>query len=434
MKEIGVGVLGCGTVGSGVVAGLRENAALLAERLGVKPVVRKIAVRDLATKRDPAVPEELLTSDAGAVIDDPSVDIVVELIGGSNVARTLVKQALEAGKPVVTANKKLLAEHGRELFTLAAEKGVDLYFESSIAGAIPIVRALREGLVGDHVRWIRGILNGTCNYILTRMENEGLDFEAVLEDAQKLGYAEADPSTDIDGYDTAHKAALLASLAYGFYAPLDEVLVEGIRGLAGRDVEYAADLGYRIKLLAVIKKHGEEVELRVHPALVPTHDVLASVSDAFNAVMVNSDLADDTLYYGRGAGQLPTASAVISDIGDLARHLASSDSGRMSGIPLSATAPTLRPIKEIETRYYLRLDSIDRPGVLAQIMTQLGDRGVSIASTLQKEAPEPENPDAFLSCVIVTHHAKEAAIDAALEGIAALEVVDEAPVKLRIED
>ena len=307
MKQIGVGILGFGTVGAGVADGLLKHRDVMAKRLGVDIVLRKIADLDITTDRGIQVPDGVLTTDAKGVLADPEIDIIVETIGGTGVAKTFVLEALNGGKCVVTANKKLLAEYGHEIFETAAKNDVDIYFGASVGGGIPIIRVLREGLAGNEIESIHGILNGTCNYILTRMENEGLPFDVVLKDAQKLGYAEANPSLDVDGFDTAHKACILAALAYGFQPTLDQVQVEGIRNLAGADVKYAADLGYRIKLLACVAKDGDEVEVGVHPTLIPFSHMLANVNDAFNAAYVKGDMSDYTMYYGRGAGRAPTS-------------------------------------------------------------------------------------------------------------------------------
>ncbi len=434
MRQIGVGLLGFGTVGAGVVDGLQKNRELLAQRVGADIVVRRIADVDLERDRGVSVDRAILTTDARAVINDPSVDIVVELIGGTGIARTLVNEALKAGKAVVTANKKLLAEYGEEIFSLAQESGVDLYFGASVGGGIPIVRVLREGLVGNKVQSMFGILNGTCNYILTRMENEGLPFDDVLKAAQAAGYAEANPSLDIDGFDTAHKAVILASLAYGFHVPMSVAAVEGIRGLAGVDVQFARELGYRIKLLAVIRREGDEVEVRVNPTLVAHEHMLASVSNVFNAVMVRGDFAGDTLYYGRGAGREPTASTVIGDIGDIARNLLAGQPRHSRGIAkLPAEPPRVRALSEIHSRYYLRLMVLDRAGSLGQFTTVLGKHGVSIHAVSQKGGPDDQE-GGFVPVVTLTHLAREADVDAALSEIRAAGIIGEEPVKLRMLD
>jgi len=429
MKQIGIGLLGFGTVGAGVVDGLQRNRDLLKQRLGFELVMRRIADVDLDRDRGVTVDRAILTRDARAVINDPQVDIVVELIGGTGIARTLVTETLQAGKPVVTANKKLLAEYGAEIFGLAARQGVDLYFGASVGGGIPIVRVLREGLVGNEVLRILGILNGTCNYILTRMEAENAAFDDVLKAAQQAGYAEADPSLDIDGFDTAHKAVLLASLAYGFHVPMAAVSVEGIRGLSGMDVQYARELGYRIKLLAHVRREGEEIEVRVHPTLVPLDHMLASVSQVFNAVMVQGDLTGDTLYYGRGAGREPTASTVIGDLADIGRNLVASQPRHCGGI--DGTARRMRPLADVRCRYYLRLMVVDRPGALGEFTGILGRHGVSISAVTQRDARQEGG---FVPVVVLTHQARESAVVAALAEIQAGGIIGEKPVKLRMLD
>lgn len=434
MKQIGVGLIGFGTVGAGVVDGLQRNRKVMAQRLGVETVLKRIADVDITTDRGVKVDPALLTTDAMAVINDPDIKIVVELIGGTGVAKTFVLAALNAGKSVVTANKKLLAECGEEIFGAAEKNGVDIYFGASVGGGIPIIRVLREGLAGNEIQSIHGILNGTCNYILTRMEREGLPFAKVLKEAQKAGYAEADPALDIDGLDTAHKAVILASLAYGFHVPLDQVLVEGIRNLSGMDVKFAAEFGYRIKLLAVVKRDTGEVEVRVHPTLVPLTHMLASVNQVFNAAMVHGDLSGDTLYYGRGAGREPTASTVIGDIGDIARNLMSGRSRYRRGVSTANQGQLrVRPAAEIVSRYYVRLMVLDKAGSLGTMTTILGRHGVSILAATQKEPPAELAADAgYVPVVILTHPAKGAEMDAALREIRAAGVLNEEPVKLRM--
>ncbi len=430
MKQIGVGILGFGTVGAGVADGLLKHRDVMAKRLGVDIVLRKIADLDITTDRGIQVPEGVLTTDAKGVLSDPEIDIVVETIGGTGVAKTFVLEALGNGKCVVTANKKLLAEHGREIFETAAKNDVDIYFGASVGGGIPIIRVLREGLAGNEIESIHGILNGTCNYILTRMENEGLPFESVLKDAQKLGYAEANPSLDIDGFDTAHKACILAALAYGFQPGVDQVQVEGIRNLDGADVKYAADFGYRIKLLAVVAKDGSEVEVGVHPTLIPFSHMLANVNDAFNAAYVKGDMSDYTMYYGRGAGRAPTASTVIGDIGDIARNLAYDETRYARGVPNYAEGKVrLRAAGDIRSKYYLRFMLADRPGAMGVVASALGKHGVSISALSQKESSEGNLP---VPVVAMTRVARAAAIDAALEEIKAAGVTGEDPVKLRV--
>ena len=430
MKQIGVGILGFGTVGAGVADGLLKHRAVMAERLGVDIVLKRIADLDITTDRGVAVPEGVLTTDAAGVIAEQGIDIIVETIGGTGIARKFVMDALNAGKCVVTANKKLLAEYGREIFDLAAAKGVDIYFGASVGGGIPIIRVLREGLAGNEINTIHGILNGTCNYILTRMENEHLAFDEVLKAAQKLGYAEANPSLDIDGFDTAHKACILSALAYGFQPTLDQVQVEGIRNLSGEDVGYAAEFGYRIKLLACVARDGGEVEVGVHPTLIPFSHMLASVNDAFNAVMVNGDLSDSTMYYGRGAGRAPTASTVIGDIGDIARNLASGAPRYRRAAPVYGEgAVRLRAAGDIASKFYLRFMLADRPGAFGIVASALGKHGISILAASQKGCAEGNAP---VPVVVLTHKAKASDLDAALAEIKASGVVGEEPVKLRM--
>jgi len=432
MKKIGVGILGFGTVGAGVAEGLLAHRDVMSRRLGVDIELRKIADLDITSDRGVAVPAGMLTTDASSVIADPETRIVVETIGGTGIAKKLAMEAIAAGKSLVTANKKLLAEHGREIFDAAAAKGVDVYFGAAVGGGIPIIRVLREGLAGNEIESVHGILNGTCNYILTRMEREGSPFGEVLADAQKLGYAEADPSLDIDGFDTAHKACILASLAYGFQPRLDMVQVEGIRNLDGMDVKYAADFGYRIKLLAVVAKSGGEVEVGVHPTLIPFSHMLASVNDAFNAVMVKGDMSDQTMYYGRGAGRRPTASTVVGDIGDIARNLAHGETRYERAAPNYAEgALGLKAAGDIVSKFYVRFMVADRPGAFGTIASILGRHGVSISAASQK-APAAPGPTAYVPVVALTHEAKTSELEAALAEIKASGVVEGDPARLRM--
>lgn len=430
MKQIGVGILGFGTVGAGVADGLLKHRDVMAKRLGVDIVLKKIADLDITTDRGIQVPAGILTTDASATIKDPEIQIVVETIGGTGVAKKFVLEALNSGKCVVTANKKLLAEHGQEIFAAAEANGVDIYFGASVGGGIPIIRVLREGLAGNDIESIHGILNGTCNYILTRMENEGLPFDVVLKDAQKLGYAEANPSLDIDGFDTAHKACILAALAFGFQPSVDQVQVEGIRNLAGEDVRYAADFGYRIKLLAVVARHGDEVEVGVHPTLVPFTHMLSNVNDAFNAAMVKGDLSDYTMYYGRGAGRAPTASTVIGDIGDIARNLAHGETRYARAVPNYAEgAVRLRPAGEISSKFYIRFLVEDKAGAFGTIASILGQHGVSLAAASQKAGSVGNQP---VPVCVLTHAARAKDLEAALGEIQASGVIGGEPVALRV--
>lgn len=427
MKEIKVGIIGFGTVGAGVAANLLQNGDVLAKRTGVKLVLTRIADLDITTDRGVQVPAGLLTTDAAKLIDE--VDVVVELIGGTTVAKTLILKALNAGKPVVTANKALLALHGEELFAAAEKANVDLYFEAAVAGGIPIIKALREGLAANRIKRIYGIMNGTCNYILTRMENEGADFAAVLADAQKLGYAEAEPSLDIDGFDTAHKAAILASLAYGRWFGLDPLYVEGIRNLSIADIRYADELGYRIKLLAIIKEIEGSVQLRVHPTLIPKSTLLANISDVFNGVLVEGDTVGQTLFYGRGAGRNATASAVVADLADIALNINSNSPRRVS----FRSAPLFKavtPMENVVSRYYLRLSVKDVSGVIAAVAKVLADKNISISSLIQHETSRAD----AVPLVILTHEAEESQIRAAVAEIEKLDAARDRVRLFRIED
>jgi homoserine dehydrogenase len=429
MRTLNVGIIGFGTVGAGVVDCLLQNGALIAQRSGVQPVPVRVADLDIATDRGVKVPPGLLTTDANAVLDDPAIDAVVELVGGTTVAKAFILRALAAGKAVVTANKALLAHHGAEIFAAAEASSADLYYEASVCGGIPIIKALREGLVGDRIREIVGILNGTCNYILTRMENEGATFDTVLKAAQKAGYAEADPGLDIDGIDTAHKATILASLAFGDWFQAEQVYTEGIRGLALQEIHYAAALGYRIKLLAVLKQQEGRVQMRVHPTLIPAKSLLGNVSGVFNSVWVRGEPVGDTLYYGRGAGRDPTASAVVADLVDVGLNQQFATRRRVSPFRMHREFADILPMSEVRTRYYLRLQAVDRPGVLALVAGILGRLNISIASVTQKEMERKVVP-----MVILTHAAREADMQAALAELRAQPEIPEPPVLLRIED
>ncbi|MBI2437755.1 MAG: homoserine dehydrogenase [Lentisphaerae bacterium] len=430
MKTVGIGLLGFGTVGTGVVLGLQNNQALLENRTGLKLELRRVADLDLERDRGVSLPEGVLTRDAEAVVASPEIDIVVELIGGVDAARRLITQALQQGKPVVTANKALLAEHGAELFALAEAKGADIFFEASVGAGIPLIRSLREGLVSNQIRSIYGILNGTCNYILTRMEQKGLSFASALKEAQKAGYTEADPALDIDGIDTAHKAVILASLAYGFNVPMREVAVEGIQGLDALDLRYASELGYRIKMLAVIEQENGAVAVRVCPTLVPVAHILASVSGEFNAVLIKGDEVGDVLCYGKGAGRDPTASAILSDVVDAARNLVFHAARRAPGFVGYNAQGKLKVVGETDVRYYLRLTLLDKPGVFGQIATILGQHGIGLASVLQKE----KSAGRQVPVVIITHHGKEKEFQAALDELDKLPVIGARTVRFRIED
>ncbi len=431
MKTVHVGILGLGTVGAGTAQTLLQQRDLIRARSGVDLVLKRAA--DLNIDRDfgIAFPEGVLTSDAGEVLDDAEIRIVIELIGGTGIAREFILRAFAAGKSVVTANKALLAVHGPELIAAATEAGVDLYFEAAVAGGIPIIKSLREGLVANPIREIHGILNGTCNYILTRMERDKVSFDEVLREAQDLGYAEAEPSLDIDGWDTAHKAVILAQIAYGIPITLDEVPVGGIRDIDPLDVAFAAELGYRVKLLAILRRLENTVEVGVQPALLPATHLLSKVDMSFNAVQVNGAVVGETLYYGRGAGSLPTASAVVADVVDVALNIAS---GAADRIPLQWAPnppPQLLPVGERMERSYLRLPLRDRPGTLAKVAKVLGDRGITITALMQKEAHQAHE---FIPVVVLTGEARMADISRALDELAAMSDVGEGIVRYRVEE
>ena len=430
MKELGVGIIGFGTVGAGVAQCLLENGDVIARRDGVKLVLRRVADLDITTDRGVKIPEGVLTTDAMTAIEE--CDIIVELIGGTTIAKTFILEALKRGKPVVTANKALLAKFGEEIFAAAEKTGADVYYEASVGGGIPIIKSLREGFSGNRIRRIYGILNGTCNYILTRMERTGEDFDVVLKDAQKMGYAEANPSLDIDGFDTAHKTAILASLAYGKWFGMDPVYVEGISHISMDDIRSAASLGYKAKLLAIIKQDTDtgKLEIRVHPTLIPVSSMLASVSDVFNAVRVDGDYVGNTLFYGRGAGRQATASAVIGDIVDVALNLVDGAKQRIPSYNKANLFTELVPMEEIETRCYLRFTVADKPGVLAKITNILASADISISSLIQNETKD----EGVATLVLITHKAKEAAIKGAINAIEKLEDVTSNIKMIRIED
>ncbi len=383
-KTIGIGLAGFGTVGAGVYKNLQRNGALLARRIGASFEVKKIAVRDLQKTRDVEAPAALFTNKPDEILADPSIQIVVELMGGIEIPLAFVKKAIAAGKIVVTGNKALLAEHGREIFDLARGNRVPVFYEAAVAGGIPIIKSVREAFVGNRFEAIHGILNGTSNYILTRMAGEGLDFAPVLADAQKLGYAEADPALDINGWDAAHKAIILASLAYGFWIDPKDVLVEGIEKVTAADIRFADELGYRIKLIASIKADDSgSIEVRVVPTLIPKSHVLASVNGVFNAVAVKGDVVGEALFYGRGAGQDPTSSSVLGDLAEAAAFLESPR--QCIGFTPHGLYGRSKPIDQTVSKYYLRLGVEDRPGVLAEIAGTLAKADIGILSVIQPE-------------------------------------------------
>ncbi len=428
MKEVKIGIIGFGTVGAGVVSCLLENGDVIARRTGVRLVLSKIADIDVKTDRKVNVPNEILTTDAMKLIDE--VDVVVELVGGTNKAKEFILAALKKGKPVVTANKALLAEHGEEIFAAAEKSKADIYYEASVCGGIPIIKALKEGLVSNKIQKIIGIMNGTCNYILTRMEKERIGFEDVLKEAQKLGYAEANPSFDIDGVDTAHKTAILASLAYGEWFGMKPIHVQGIRGIHLCDISFAAELGYRLKLLGIIKQEEDDVEIRVHPTLIPSSSLLANISDVFNGVMVKGSPVGETLFYGRGAGRNATASAVVADLVDVALNLKFGSHRRVPAFTIGRQFRQILPMQEIMSRYYMRIQVLDKPGVVAKISTVIGNKGISISSLRQLEGQSADN----VSLLIMTHMAKEQSLNDAVAEMEKLDCVRNKITLIHVED
>ena len=432
MESIKVGLLGLGVVGGGTWKVLARNAGEISRRAGRNIEVTRVAVRDLAKARALLGDAVELGTDPFAVVRDPSIDIVVELIGGDTLARELVLEAIAKGKHVVTANKALLAKHGTEIFAAASAKGVMVAFEAAVAGGIPIIKAMREGLTANRIEWVAGIINGTTNFILSEMRSRGLPFATVLAEAQKLGYAEADPTFDIEGVDAAHKLTLLASLAFGIPVQFDKAHIEGISKLASEDIKLAERLGYRIKLLGITKRRPNGIELRVHPALVPSSSLLANVEGAMNAVLVRVDAVVQTLYYGKGAGEEPTASAVVADIVDVTRLHTADPEHRVPHLAFQPDAMADTPILSIEdvvTSYYLRMTVADQPGVLADIARLLADGGISIGSMIQ----QPSDADGSADLIFLTHQALEKNINAAITRIEALKFVRSSVTRLRVE-
>ncbi len=428
--KINVGVIGFGTVGSGTVRILLENKETIKKKTGVELVLKRIADLDIETDRGINIPEGVLTTDATKILNDPEIDVVVELIGGINPAKDFILKAIQAGKHVVTANKALLATEGKEIFESACRKNVCLGFEASVAGGIPVIKVIKEGLTANNILSIYGIINGTSNYILTKMTREGVDFSTALKEAQERGYAEADPTFDIEGIDSAHKLTLMASLAFGIPLSYDSLYVEGISGITSMDIEFASALGYKIKLLAITKLINGEVELRVHPTMIPEDYLISKVDGVLNAVYVVGDAVGETLYYGRGAGDMPTGSAVVADIIDIARRIRDGVSGdrdlRFIG---SETHLKVKPIGEIESMYYFRFTALDRPGVLSKISGILGEHQISIASVIQKGRKVGE----AVPLVLLTHTARERNVQEAIAKIDRLDVVSDKTVVIRVE-
>ncbi len=433
MKEIQVGMLGFGTVGSGVVRLIRENASIIQEKLGATLNLKRIAVRD--TKKDRGIPLEpgVLTDDFQSVLSDPGISIIVELIGGYSPAREYVLAAIENGKHVVTANKALLAFHGEEIYAAAARKRVEVRYEAAVGGGIPVLSAIKGNMAANRFWTVLGILNGTCNYILTRMTREGADFDAVLKNAQDLGYAEADPTFDIQGIDTAHKLCLLITLCFGTRVDFKDIHTEGIASVSALDIDFARRFGYRIKLLAIGKRDGERVEARVQPTMVPVDDPLSAIDGVFNAIRVTGNYAGTVMFSGRGAGMEPTASAVVGDLMAIARNIlvgVGRRSAPLGYLDEKIISLPIKPIGETVSKFYLRFSVVDRPGILAKIAGALGENGVSIRSVIQTAKKD----GAPVPVVIVTHDAREMDVRKALEKIETLEITSESVKLLRIED
>lgn len=438
VRQVNIGIIGGGTVGGGVFQALSRNGGLMASRLGLDLRITRVAVRSLKKKRAVAIPGKLLTADWKSVVASPDVDVVVELMGGTSTAKDVVLAALAAGKPVVTANKALLSAHGEELFAAATQHGVNLYYEASVAGGIPVIKTLRESLIGNRVTRLYGIVNGTCNYILSRMKREGADYGDVLADAQKQGYAETPPDLDVDGHDAAHKTGILASLAHGFWVKPQQVFTEGIRNVTQLDIQFAEKLGYTIKLLGIVKSGSTQpasrkpksgIQVSVYPALVPNAHVLASVNDVFNAVLVRGDVVGDTLFYGRGAGQDATASSVLSDLADAALDLKCGSHHRVPSFVCHERNGKVLSIDDVVSRYYLRLSVVDKPGVMARITSILGRAKIGISSVIQQEGEEGDT----VPLVLMIHDATNRTMNKALAALAKLSVVKAPPVMIRVE-
>jgi homoserine dehydrogenase len=438
MKPIQVGLLGIGTVGSGTFNVLKRNQEEIKRRAGRGIEITMVADLDVARAQSLVGPGVQVVNDARAVIANPDIDIVIELIGGYGIAKALVLEAIAAGKHVVTANKALLAVHGTEIFAAASAKGVMVAFEAAVAGGIPIIKALRDGLTANSIQWIAGIINGTTNFILSEMRDKGLDFDVVLKEAQRLGYAEADPTFDIEGVDAAHKVTLMSAIAFGIPVQFDKAYVEGITKLGAADIKYAEQLGYRIKLLGITKRTPQGIELRVHPSLVPTKRLIANVEGAMNAVVVQGDAVGTTLYYGKGAGSEPTASAVIADLVDITRLHTADPHHRVPHLAFQPDAMSdlsVLPMSEVVTSYYLRLRVADEAGVLAKVTGLLADAGISIDAVLQREADEIGGEGSTQTDVIIlTHDTREGTLDAVLAQMQALPSVLAPITRIRKEE
>lgn len=434
MQAVKVGLLGLGTVGGGTVSVLSRNAEEIARRAGRGIQISHAAAKEYNADAITGLDKiETISNDAFAVVDDPEVEIIIELIGGYSPAKELVLAAIENGKHVVTANKALIAVHGNEIFAAAQKKGVTVAFEAAVAGGIPIIKAMREGLAANQIQWAAGIINGTCNFILTEMSEKGRDFNSVLKEAQELGYAEADPSFDVEGIDAAHKLTIIGSIAFGIPLQFEKTYIEGITTIEQQDVIYAAELGYRIKHLGITRKTENGIEMRVHPTLIPHRRLIANVDGVMNAVLVKGDAVGPTLYYGAGAGSEPTASAVIADVIDIVRALTSDPENRVPHLafqPNELSDTYILPMEEVETAYYLRMQAIDRPGVLAEVTAILGDLGISIEAILQKE---PEEGASHVPIIFLTQRVQEKNMNEAIEKIKNLDVIEGDITRIRME-
>jgi len=431
MKPINIGLLGLGTVGAGVAKVLLSHREELEEKVGAPVVLRTIADLDLSSPRKGLSLSDLpITDDAAKVLDDPAIDIVVELIGGLEPARRFILRALANGKHVVTANKALLATYGEELYAEARQRGRMLGFEAAVAGGIPLIRSVKEGLVANRITTLYGIVNGTSNYILSKMTDEGQEFSRVLAEAQAKGYAEADPTYDVEGIDSAHKLQILATLAFRTSVKLKEIYVEGITKITPQDIIFAREMGFRIKLLAIAKASNGNLELRVHPTMIPEDSPMSAVSGVFNAIFLSGDVVNDLMFYGRGAGQMPTASSVWADIVEIARRLAAGQAAVPQDLPVLARKPlVLKPMEEVQSAYYLNVSALDQPAVLAQITTVLGRHEISIASVIQKVRQQEK----AVPVVMMTHEAQEGALQKALKEIDSLRVIVAPTRMIRVE-
>ena len=433
MKPMNVGLLGLGTVGGGTLTVLRRNATEITRRAGREIRVTMAAVRDLDKAKPYASAGLALTNNPFAVVDNPDIDIVVEMMGGLSPAKELILMAIENGKHVVTANKALIANHGTEIFAAAQKKGVMVAFEAAVGGGIPIIKAIREGLTANRIEWIAGIINGTTNFILTEMRDKGAGFDEMLKEAQRLGYAEADPTFDVEGVDAAHKLTIMAAIAFGIPMQFDSAYIEGISQLTGDDVKYAEQLGYRIKLLGITKRTAKGIELRVHPALIPSRRLIANVDGAMNAILVKGDAVGPTMYYGAGAGAEPTASAVVADLVDITRMHTADPHNRVPHLafqPDALSDEPILPMEEVRTSYYLRLRALDRPGVLADVTRILADLDISIEAMMQKEPHEGEEN---VDIIMLTHQSVEKNVNMAMAKIEALPAICGKIARIRVE-